>query len=136
MTLSNTSEGPLIIIGGHEDKEGDKVILKAVAERLNGGRLVIATIASHAPEGYFESYQKAFATLGVTDLVELYIDDRGRDPRAGEAGLAGRRGGRLLLGRRSACGSAARSATRRSRPASARSGAVAACWPAPRPGRR
>ena len=74
--MTHTQDGPLIIIGGHEDKEGDKVILKAVAERLNGGRLVIATIASHAPEGYFETYQKAFASLGVTDLVELYVEDR------------------------------------------------------------
>jgi cyanophycinase len=71
------ADGPLIIIGGHEDKEGEKVILKAVAERLKGGRLVIATIASHAPDGYFESYQKAFASLGVNDLVELYVEDRG-----------------------------------------------------------
>jgi cyanophycinase len=71
-----SAEGPLIIIGGHEDKEGDKVILKAVAERLRGGRLVLATIASHEPDGYFETYQKAFASLGVTDLVELYIEDR------------------------------------------------------------
>lgn len=70
------TEGPLIIIGGHEDKESDKVILKAVAERLKGGRLVLATIASHEPEGYFETYQKAFAPLGITDLVELYIEDR------------------------------------------------------------
>jgi cyanophycinase len=68
--------GPLIIIGGHEDKEGERVILKAVAERLNGGRLVIATVASHAREGYFESYQKAFEPLGVTDLVELYVEER------------------------------------------------------------
>lgn len=70
------TDGPLIIIGGHEDKEGDKVILKAVTERLRGGRLVLATIASHAPDGYFETYQKAFGDLGVTDLVELYIEDR------------------------------------------------------------
>jgi len=77
LTLATTTEGPLIIIGGHEDKEGDKVILKAVAERLKGGRLVLATIASRAPEGYFETYQKAFANLGVTDLVELYVEDRG-----------------------------------------------------------
>ncbi|MGH1560247.1 cyanophycinase [Caulobacter segnis] len=69
-------EGPLIIIGGHEDKEGDKVILRAVAERLNGGKLVLATIASRAPEGYFESYQKAFGALGVDNLVELYVEDR------------------------------------------------------------
>jgi cyanophycinase len=76
MTDARQAEGPLIIIGGHEDKEGDKVILKAVAERLKGGRLVLATIASHAPDGYFETYQKAFASLGVTDLVELYVEDR------------------------------------------------------------
>jgi cyanophycinase len=76
MTDTTGREGPLIIIGGHEDKEGDKVILKAVAERLNGGRLVLATIASHEPDGYFETYQKAFGALGVTDLVELYVQDR------------------------------------------------------------
>jgi cyanophycinase len=77
MTIHGETEGPLIIIGGHEDKDGDKVILKAVAERLDGRRLVLATIASHAPEGYFESYKKAFADLGITDLVELYVEDRG-----------------------------------------------------------
>lgn len=81
------TEGPLIIIGGHEDKEGDKVILKAVAERLRGGRLVLATIASHAPEGYFETYQKAFASLGVTDLVELYIEDRAETHEAEKLSL-------------------------------------------------
>lgn len=69
--------GPLIVIGGHEDKEGDRAILRAVAERLQGGKLVLATIASRQPEGYFESYQAAFADLGITDLVELYLNDRG-----------------------------------------------------------
>lgn len=68
--------GPLIIIGGHEDKEGDRVILKEVARGLKGGRLVIATVASHEPDGYFESYQAAFAGIGVTDLVELYVEER------------------------------------------------------------
>jgi len=68
--------GPLIIIGGHEDKTGERVILKAVAERLNGGKLVVATVASHQPEGYFDSYRDAFADLGVSDLVELYVQDR------------------------------------------------------------
>ena len=68
--------GPLIIIGGHEDKEGDRVILKEVAKRLGSGRLVIATVASHEPEGYFDAYQAAFGALGVTDLVELYVNER------------------------------------------------------------
>lgn len=68
--------GPLVIIGGHEDKEHEKVILKEVARHLKGGRLVIATVASHEPDGYFDAYQKAFADLGVTDLVELYVHQR------------------------------------------------------------
>lgn len=69
--------GPLIIIGGHEDKEGNKTILRAVAERVQGGKLVIATVASHQPDGYFDAYQKAFGALGLTDLVELYVHERG-----------------------------------------------------------
>jgi cyanophycinase len=68
--------GPLIIIGGGEDKEGRRVILREVAKHLNGGKLVLATVASHEPEGYFEAYERAFADLGVTDLVELYVKDR------------------------------------------------------------
>lgn len=76
MTNTPGGRGPLIIIGGHEDKEGEKVILKAVAQRVEGRRLVIATIASRAPEGYFETYRKVFSDLGVTDLVELYVEDR------------------------------------------------------------
>jgi cyanophycinase len=73
---SKKSEGPLIIIGGGEDKEGERVILRAVARHLNGGKLVLATVASHQPEGYFEAYQTAFADLGISDLVELYVADR------------------------------------------------------------
>ncbi len=73
---SKRSRGPLIIIGGGEDKEGERVILREVARHLNGGKLVLATVASHQPEGYFEAYQKAFADLGIEDLVELYVEDR------------------------------------------------------------
>lgn len=72
----DNGHGPLIIIGGHEDKEGERVILNEVASHLAGRPLVIATIASHEPEGYFESYQKAFGAIGVTDLRELYVEDR------------------------------------------------------------
>ena len=68
--------GPILIIGGHEDKEGDRLILKEIARRVDGGKLVIATVASSEPEGYFGAYQEAFSDLGVTDLVELYVDER------------------------------------------------------------
>ena len=74
--------GPLLIIGGNEDKDGDRVILKEVARRLDGGRLVVAAVASREPDGYFEAYREAFGALGVDDIVEFYVQERsdGSDP--------------------------------------------------------
>ncbi|HMC93065.1 MAG TPA: cyanophycinase, partial [Allosphingosinicella sp.] len=59
--------GCLIIIGGHEDRDpnGERAILREVARHVRGGKLVLATVASHQPEGYFDEYQKAFADLDV-----------------------------------------------------------------------
>jgi len=68
--------GTLVIIGGHEDREKDRTILREVARRVKGGKLVLATVASHKPEGYFEEYQRAFADLDVGELVELYVEER------------------------------------------------------------
>lgn len=91
--MINDNAGPLIAIGGHEDKEDQRLILCAVAERLHGGRLVVATVASHRPDGYFDAYRSAFEALGVDDLVELYVDERAdsQDPanRAMIDGAAG-----------------------------------------------
>jgi cyanophycinase len=72
-------KGCLIIVGGHEDRDpkGDRVILREVARRVNKGKLVLATVASRQPEGYFEEYHQAFADLDVGELVELYLHDRG-----------------------------------------------------------
>lgn len=78
--------GPLIVIGGHEDKTEERVILKAVAERVQGGKLVIATVASHEPEGYFDAYRTGFEGLGVGELVELYVQERSESQA--EAALA------------------------------------------------
>jgi cyanophycinase len=71
-----TKPGTLVIIGGHEEKEGACVILKEVAKYIHHGRLVIATIASEEPESYFEEYQRAFAELGIHELNHVYIGDR------------------------------------------------------------
>jgi cyanophycinase len=68
--------GTLIIIGGHEDHEGDRAILKEVASLVSNGRLVLATVASHNPEGYLAEYQSTFSDLGIKHVTELYIDDR------------------------------------------------------------
>jgi len=76
--LRDRRAGPLFIIGGHEDRDpdGPRTILTAVAERVRGGKLVIATIASPSREGYFADYQAAFADLHEGELVELYLDRR------------------------------------------------------------
>ncbi|MFL6862030.1 MAG: cyanophycinase [Allosphingosinicella sp.] len=78
MADPDRSRGCLIVIGGHEDRDphGERRILREVARHIRGGRLVLATVASHQPEGYFEEYQKAFADLDVGELVELYVEDR------------------------------------------------------------
>ena len=70
--------GCLIIIGGGEDRDpkGDRKILREVARHVRGGKLVLATVASHEPEGYFDDYDEAFADLDVGELVELYVEDR------------------------------------------------------------
>jgi cyanophycinase len=71
-------KGCLIIIGGHEDRDpkGDRAILREVARHVRGGKLVLATVASHQPEGYYDEYERAFADLDVGELVELYVNDR------------------------------------------------------------
>ncbi len=73
-----SKQGSLIIIGGGEDRDpdGERKILREVASRVRGGKLVLATVASHKPEGYFDEYQKALADLDVGELVELYVEDR------------------------------------------------------------
>ena len=74
--MAKRKQGTLILIGGHEDHEGEREILREVARHISNGRLVLATIASSEPEGYLESYRKGFEDLGVPDIEELYIHDR------------------------------------------------------------
>jgi cyanophycinase len=78
-----TASGTLIIIGGHEEKEGEALILRAVAERVGSGKLVVATLASQEPKAMFQDYQKAFGRLGLKRVEHLDVSDREallRDP--------------------------------------------------------
>lgn len=73
--MSNTPKGTLIIIGGHEEKEGDRQILTEVAERANKNksRLVVITAASQLPEEMADQYRSVFADLGVkqVDVIDI-----------------------------------------------------------------
>ena len=66
----------LIIVGGHEDKNGEKLILRAIAERVGSGRLVIATVASGMPEKQYEEYEQIFRGLGVRHVYKLEVESR------------------------------------------------------------
>jgi cyanophycinase len=79
-----TAKGSLVIIGGHEEKEGHALILREVARRAGKGKLVVATVATEEPEAMWRDYQRAFTALGVRRLEHLDISDRQallRDPR-------------------------------------------------------
>ena len=60
--MSEKVSGNLIIIGGAEDKEGDKEILKRVAKYIDPEKekLIIATIATEYPEKSYQNYKNVF----------------------------------------------------------------------------
>lgn len=73
-----TSHGHLVIIGGHEDKKHDMEILRRFVE-LSGGadaKIVVITAASAVADDMWETYDKAFADLGVRRHVHLHLASR------------------------------------------------------------
>jgi len=69
-------KGTLLVIGGREDKEGDKLILRALARRVGSGKLVIAPLASEQPEEVWETYEPLMRSLGVPHVYHLRLEDR------------------------------------------------------------
>lgn len=68
--------GTLIIIGGHEDKDENPLILKEVVRRVGSGKLVVATVASEQPEALWDGYERVFRRLGVKHLYRLDVESR------------------------------------------------------------
>lgn len=70
----------MIIIGGNEDKSGDGVILKRVAELTHdssrGGVLGIVTTASTEGRASFREYQAVFSELGMREVKDLTVQTR------------------------------------------------------------
>jgi cyanophycinase len=69
-------KGTLIIVGGKEDKEGDKLILRRFVENVGSGRLVVATVASSLPDEMWEEYERIFRGLGVRHVYRLDVSTR------------------------------------------------------------
>lgn len=88
--------GTLVIIGGHEDREGEKVILREVADRAGRKRVVVVTTASEVPDELFPEYQKAFTDLGVKEIVHVHGINR-EDHLSEEAAAPLRHAGAVFL---------------------------------------
>lgn len=74
--IAPKGKGTLIIVGGHEDKEGEKKILRLIAERAKGKKLVVATVATDEPEETWREYRALFTKLGVRNVEHLDIRTR------------------------------------------------------------
>ncbi|HTL40742.1 MAG TPA: cyanophycinase [Pseudolysinimonas sp.] len=69
-------DGTLIAIGGHEDRDGERLILRAVADAMSSGPLLILARASRQPFRYVQRYREAFGGIGVPEVRELAVRDR------------------------------------------------------------
>lgn len=68
--------GTLIIIGGHEDKKKEMVILSEIAKRTGSKKLCIATVASTVGNELWEEYRSIFKKLGVKKISHLDLVNR------------------------------------------------------------
>jgi cyanophycinase len=76
MSSETAAKGTLVIIGGREDKKGDNVILREVARRVGGGKLVVCTTATKEPRESFDEYERVFRSLGVKHVWHLNVNSR------------------------------------------------------------
>lgn len=67
-------KGTLIVIGGKEDKQGERKILKEIAKHVKRSKLVLASIASQLPEDVWQEYKSLFQELGVKNIEHLSIE--------------------------------------------------------------
>jgi cyanophycinase len=75
----HASAGPLVIIGGHEDKDGDRAILRRLVLLAGGpaARVLVVPTASETPAAAGAAYHKALTALGVREVQVLKLDTRG-----------------------------------------------------------
>jgi cyanophycinase len=63
----------LILIGGAEDRKGDRAILKKVISFTGGRRVAVITTASDFPVDLGRDYHRAFISLGVQEVTLMDI---------------------------------------------------------------
>jgi cyanophycinase len=78
-------KGAVILIGGAEDKRGERAILGAIARRTGTGTLVICTAGSSIPQEIFDVYRAVFRGLGLRGITHAAVPNR---ENADDAGMA------------------------------------------------
>src|SRR5512145_3356494 len=70
--------GPVMIIGGAEDRFRDKAILSTFAELAGGseGHVVVISTASSLGDAATEAYRELFQGLGVGEVSGIRPDER------------------------------------------------------------
>jgi cyanophycinase len=68
--------GRLLVIGGREDKQNGKLILRELARLVGGGKIVIAPLASESPDEVWAEYEALLRGLGVPHVYHLRIEER------------------------------------------------------------
>lgn len=98
---SERASGPLMAIGGGEDKEGKMAVLREFV-RLAGGpndaRIVVLSAASTVPEEQDATYRAAFERLGVRDFRMLETNSRAEAETGHAAAVVARASGLYFTG--------------------------------------
>lgn len=83
--MSDSTRGPLVIIGGAEDRDGDCVVLREFV-RLAGGlkaHIAIMTAATSLPKEVGDDYIKIFERLGAESVEVVHTERREDSNREG-----------------------------------------------------
>lgn len=80
---SQPHHGPLVIIGGAEDREGDCLVLREFVRRAGGiqARIAVLTAATSMPREVGEDYIRAFTKIGAEEVMVVdteYPEDADR----------------------------------------------------------
>lgn len=75
---SNNAAGSLLIIGGHEDKAGDCLILRQFVDMAGGrnSRIVVIATATGQPRIVGNEYRELFASLGAEEVAIMAVANR------------------------------------------------------------
>jgi cyanophycinase len=87
--VKHASAGPLVLVGGGEDRTGACAILREIVRLAGGGdaRIVVFGCASADPKGTAAAYVPVFERLGAGEARCMHIDSRAdaNDPGAARA---------------------------------------------------